>query len=193
MAASWRAGGASIAAARQTTGSRFGPRSPSRKRRRGPMRGGRPPKLDAAVYAVESEVEETHWWFVGRRRLFAAELARAGVARDARILDVGAGTGSTLRMLHDAGYTRTAGLDSSDDAVRFCAAKGLGPVQKGDILALPFPDASFDFVFATDILEHVDDDGRAAAEIARILVPGGKALITVPTFQRLWGLQDRRA
>ena len=58
---------------------------------------------------------------------------------------------------------------------------------------MPFADASFDFVLATDVIEHVDDDRRAAAEILRVLRPGGRALITVPAFQSLWGLQDRQS
>ncbi len=45
---------------------------------------------------------------------------------------------------------------------------------------LPFADASFDTVLATEVLEHVEDAERAVADIARVLVPGGCALITVP-------------
>jgi len=51
-------------------------------------------------------------------------------------------------------------------------------------------DASLDLVLAIDIIEHVEDDRRALREIARVLAPGGNALITVPAFQSLWGLQD---
>ena len=87
--------------------------------------------MEIAVYAAEAEREQDHWWFVGRRRLFAAEMARAGVSRDAAVLDVGTGTGSNLRMLRDLGYTRVTGLDQSDEAIRFCASKGLGGVSKG--------------------------------------------------------------
>jgi len=149
--------------------------------------------MDVATYAVEAEVEETHWWFVGRRKLFGDELGLEGVPLDARVLDVGTGTGSNLRMLRDLGYTRITGLDASEEAVRHCASKGFGYVRAGDICAMPFADASFDLVLATDVIEHIDDDGRAAAEIARVLAPAGKALITVPAFPSLWGLQDRQA
>jgi SAM-dependent methyltransferase len=149
--------------------------------------------MEIAAYTVEAEAEETHWWFVGRRKLFADEIDRAGIPADARVLDVGTGTGSNLRMLRDARFTRVTGLDGSDQAIRFCAEKGFGFVRKGDICAMPFGDASFDFVLATDVIEHVADDGRAIAEIARVLETDGRALITVPAFQSLWGLQDRRA
>jgi SAM-dependent methyltransferase len=149
--------------------------------------------VDIAVYAVEAKAEATHWWFVGRRKLFARELELARVAKDAAILDVGTGTGSNLRMLRDLGYHNVTGLDSSDEAIRFCAAKGLATVRKGDICAIPFADSSFEFVLATDVIEHVDDDDRAVQEIARVLRPGGKALIAVPAFPALWGLQDRQS
>jgi SAM-dependent methyltransferase len=149
--------------------------------------------MEIAVYTAEAEREETHWWFVGRRRLFGDELRREGVSSSACVLDVGTGTGSNLRMLQELGYTTVTGLDESDEAIRFCASKGLGSVRKGDICSMPFPDASFDLVLATDVIEHVDDDKRAVAEITRVLRPGGRALITVPAFQSLWGLQDRQS
>ena len=55
---------------------------------------------------------------------------------------------------------------------------------------MPFGDGSFDFVFATDIIEHIEDDDRALAELRRVLKPGGHCLITVPAFPSLWGHQD---
>ena len=149
--------------------------------------------MEATVYAQEAVVEATHWWFVGRRELFAAEIARAGILNDARVLDIGTSTGTNLRMLRELGYRHVMGLDSSQDAIRFCEEKGLGPVQRGDVCAMPFEDESFDLVLATDIVEHVDDDIRAVQEIARVLAPGGTVLITVPAFESLWGLQDKVA
>jgi SAM-dependent methyltransferase len=47
-------------------------------------------------------------------------------------------------------------------------------------------------VFATDVIEHIDDDHLAAQEICRVLKPGGSAIITVPAFESLWGLQDEK-
>ena len=73
------------------------------------------------------------------------------------------------------------------------AQKGLGQVTNGDICAMPWPDNSFDLVLATDVIEHVDDDATALAEINRVLRPGGVVLVTVPAFQSLWGLQDKVA
>jgi len=146
--------------------------------------------METSVYANEAIVEANHWWFVGRRKLFAAEIARARISNDAHVLDIGTSTGTNLRMLRELSYRHVTGVDFSQDAIRFCEEKGLGPVHRGDVCALPFSDESFDLVLATDIIEHVDDDVQALKEIARVLAPGGTVLITVPAFQSLWGLQD---
>jgi SAM-dependent methyltransferase len=148
--------------------------------------------MDRSVYDIEAKVEETHWWFVGRRDLFGRELKRAGVAPSATaVLDIGCSTGTNLRMLRKAGFERVLGLDANPDAVRSCSAKGLGPICQADVCAMPFPDGSFDLAIASDVIEHIDDDAVALREIARVLRPGSLLLLTVPAFSSLWGLQDR--
>lgn len=149
--------------------------------------------MELAVYEHEAAVEETHWWFVGRRKLFARELAALDLSERSRILDVGTGTGSNLRLMRQMGVREVVGLDRSEAAIRFCEMRGLGAVQRGDIRRLPFEDASFDLVLATDVIEHVEEDAQAVLEVRRVLAPGGFALITVPAFPSLWGLQDIKA
>src|SRR5215472_13515029 len=117
--------------------------------------------MQAETYAVEARVEETHWWFVGRRQLFRRELARARVSSKARALDIGTSTGSNLRLLRGLGFTDVTGLDVSPDAIRFCESKGLGSVRLGNVCEIPFADSTFDLVLATDVIEHVKDDGGA--------------------------------
>ncbi len=66
-------------------------------------------------------------------------------------------------------------------------------VVRGDLLALPFPDASVDRVMASEVLEHIPDDAGAFAEIARVLKPGGTVAVTVPRYgpERIcWALSD---
>ena len=146
--------------------------------------------METTTYAVEAEVEATHWWFTERRRLFARIISGLGLPADARILDIGTSTGTNLRMLRDLGFTHCEGLDQSQEAVRWCAEKGYGKVTIGDVCHLPFPDREFDLILATDIIEHVDDDAGALREIQRTLKDDGRTLITVPAFMVLWGLQD---
>ena len=146
--------------------------------------------MDYATYEVETQVEATHWWFVGRRKLFRSIVENIGLAPAAAILDIGTSTGTNLRMLREAGFVNVRGLDLHEEAIRWCADKGLGQVDKGDICNIPSDNNVYDLVLATDIIEHVDDDITALREIARVLKPGGHAIVTVPAFQALWGLQD---
>jgi SAM-dependent methyltransferase len=149
--------------------------------------------MDDATFAVEAAVEQEHWWFRGRRELFASEIRSLPLLPASAILDVGTGTGANLRMLRDNGYSNIRGLDASPVAVKFCAEKGLGTTSLGDMLAMPFEANSFDLTLATDVIEHVDDDLAALREIGRVTKPGGFVLITVPAFPSLWGLQDKVA
>ena len=64
---------------------------------------------------------------------------------------------------------------------------------RADLLALPFPDATFDVVMASEVLEHIPADELAMAEIARVVRPGGRVAITVPRYwpERVcWALSD---
>ena len=146
--------------------------------------------MDLATYEVEARVEANHWWFVGRRNLFSRLIRSLRLAPDAETLDIGTSTGTNLRMLKDIGFSRVTGLDNSETAIRFCEEKGLGVVELGSASHLPFPDARFKLVLATDVIEHVDDDALALREITRVLAPSGYVLLTVPAFMSLWGMQD---
>jgi len=149
--------------------------------------------MQESVYDVDARRESDHWWYVGRRKLFAGVIRTLSLPADQPVLDVGTSAGTNLRMLRELGFSDVTGLDYSDEAIRFCAEKGLGTVRRGDILDMPFPPDAFSLVLATDIIEHVDDDVRALREVARVLRPGQNALITVPAFPSLWGFQDQVA
>jgi SAM-dependent methyltransferase len=69
-----------------------------------------------------------------------------------------------------------------------------GGMVNGDALTLPFPDESFDRVIAAEVLEHIHDDERALRELVRVLQPGGRMAVTVPTRwpERIcWALDHR--
>jgi len=150
-----------------------------------------PREMQAHTYAIMREVEDQHWWYVGRRRIIASWVER--VRRDIgkprpRILDVGCGTGANLQMLAEFGVAE--GVDVSAEALDFCRARGLGTVRQGAAEDLPYADAQFDLVTALDVVEHLDDDVAGLREMFRVLQPGGRALLFVPAFMFLWGVQD---
>jgi len=150
-----------------------------------------PREMQQHTYSIMYQVEERHWWFIGRRRIiegFVENICRKIGKLRPRILDVGCGTGANLQMLSRFGVAE--GVDVSPEALEFCLARGLSKVRQGAAESLPFEDASFDLVTGLDVVEHLDDDVAGLTEVRRVLRPGGYALLFVPAFNFLWGVQD---
>jgi len=138
-------------------------------------------------HVIEDQADR-HWFFRGREAIVRSFLARRG--RRLRVLDVGCGTGHLAAHLINDGYS-VVGLEPDPTALAY-ARRRIPEAVSGDACRLPFPDASFDVVIATDVLEHIPDDSAAASEIRRVLRPGGWAILTVPAMPLLWGPQDIR-
>jgi SAM-dependent methyltransferase len=159
-----------------------------------------PREMQQHTYAIMRRVEETHWWFAGRRQIIRSFLERlcrdlqtlrvdqGGVNSPLNILDVGCGTGANLEMLSEFGEAE--GVDLSGEALSFCRARGLQNVKQGEVEALPYANGSFDLVTGLDVVEHLDDDLAGLKEMWRVLRPGGQVLVFVPAFMFLWGVQD---
>lgn len=150
-----------------------------------------PQAMQQHTYSIMYEVEEQHWWFVGRRRIiasFVARICRNMNCEEPRILDVGCGTGANLEMLSQFG--RAEGVDVSPEALAFCRARGLQNVRQSEAERLPYDDETFDLVTGLDVVEHLDDDVAGLGEMRRVLRPGGYVLLFVPAFMFLWGVQD---
>jgi len=103
---------------------------------------------------------------------------------DARLLDVGCGTGWLAD--HFADYT---GVDGSSDAVATAQARGRNVLHHDVAEPLPFADASFDAVVMKDLLEHVPDPVALVREVRRVLRPGGRVFASSPDAQR-WVWDD---
>jgi SAM-dependent methyltransferase len=111
-------------------------------------------------------------------------IARYGGALPGRrILDLGSGMGGTSVALGLAGAVPLAFEYNRAycDIIRLRAGRyDLGlPVVNGAGEQLPFGDASFDLVIAWDVVEHVQNPALLLAELARVLRPGGRVLLTV--------------
>jgi SAM-dependent methyltransferase len=151
-----------------------------------------PQEMQQHTYAIMDRVEDSHWWFVGRRAILESFMrtivqSLKSNGESLRILDVGCGTGANLEMLSQFGSAE--GVDVSDEALEFCRKKGL-TVRKGLAETLPYPDEAFDVTTALDVIEHLDDDVAGLREMRRVTKSGRYALIFVPAFMWLWGVQD---
>lgn len=144
--------------------------------------------MNVEEYERMYDAEDRQWWYAGMRAISNA-LLRPHVRGGERLLDAGCGTGRNLGEF--ASWSRAAGVDLSEDAVRFCRRRGV-TVARGRLQALPFADASFDVVTSFDVLYHrwIEDDTAAVAELARTLRPGGLLLVRVPALKMLWGAHD---
>ncbi|HZL99657.1 MAG TPA: class I SAM-dependent methyltransferase [Planctomycetota bacterium] len=148
--------------------------------------------MEAAVYREFLELEQTHWWFRGRRAIFVSLLDRF-VRRNpggARVLmDLGCGVGGMLQPL--SAYGRVIGTDVTLQGLAHCAERRFPLLVACHGTQGCFRDASLDCVTAFDALEHIEDDELALREIYRMLKPGGTLIASGPAYQFLYAQQDR--
>lgn len=108
-------------------------------------------------------------------------LSAAGVLRECEAVDVGAGTGFVTQALLERGV-RVIAVDQSPTMLDALRRKFPRPdrvdCRVGEAEKLPIADASVDYCFANMVLHHVEAPRVAIAEMARILKPGGKAVVT---------------
>jgi SAM-dependent methyltransferase len=150
-----------------------------------------PKEMQSHHYPILYQVEETHWWYLGRRQIIRSLVENICTTLNnphPRILDVGCGTGANLKML--AAYGSAEGVDVSQQAVDFCHERGLESVKPGAAEHLPYENDSFELVTALDVVEHLDDDVAGLREMRRVLTRDGRLLLFVPAFMFLWGVQD---
>ena len=145
--------------------------------------------MDIRMYEDVYNLEEKHWWFLGRRRIVFSLLKQYLPNKDQlRILDVGCGTGFNLKELER--YGQATGVDVSEEAVKFCKLRGCRDVHKTDGETLFFEDKTFEVVLGLDVIEHITDDDAAIADYYRVVKKDGILLLTVPAFGFLWGTHD---
>lgn len=137
--------------------------------------------------------------------MLTVDFGRLGLRPGERVLDLGCGAGRHAFECARRG-ARVVALDS--DSVELKGVAGLMAAMaeagettsetasievQADAIALPFDDDTFDRVIASEVLEHVPDDARAMAELARVLKPSGRMAVTVPRFGPEvvnWALSD---
>jgi SAM-dependent methyltransferase len=148
-------------------------------------------RMEETVYEQFRRLEEHHFWFIGRRRIFLRLLDRVVVRgrRDLEILEIGCGAGGFLGPL--ARHGRVTGMDIAHDWMRFCAERGYRRLLTASGYALPYRDENLDLICLFDTLEHIPDDQQVLHECRRVLRPGGHLFISVPAYQWLYSRNDK--
>ncbi len=134
------------------------------------------------LVAKNSEFYNALWaktYLTSPKRFNTWQLISALLPSAAMRLEVGPG----LRPRLPVGGTHF--LDLSAPAVTRLQAGG-GLARIGQLTELPFADGSFDLVVACDVIEHVEDDSRAFAELSRVLKEGGRLIFSVPLHPARW-------
>jgi SAM-dependent methyltransferase len=146
--------------------------------------------MEAHEYETMARVEQSHPWFVNRRRLIRMLVRRFGAhIKRPRILDAGSGTGVNLADYRALG--RAAGIELDRAAAAISVRRGNDAVIVGDLCRVPFRDASFDVVISTDVIEHIPDDLSALRELRRVLDPSGLLIVTTPAYSWAYSSHDR--
>jgi SAM-dependent methyltransferase len=146
--------------------------------------------MERVVYDRMAELDQQHWWYRARREVLA-ELIRRAVRppANARVLEIGCGTGHNLAMLGEFGAVEAIEVDP---AARAMAERRLGR----SVGSAPLPQldgvekGAYDLIGSFDVIEHIADDAAALESIAARLKPGGKFVMTVPAHQWMWSAHD---
>lgn len=139
-----------------------------------------------------AEIEEKHWWFVGRRKIIFSAIKKLlpESPEQLQILDIGCGTGENMKFFSRISKNIT-GMELNQTALDAAKQKVDFPVYCGKLPdEIPFFDSQFDLIFLLDVLEHIEDEALSLERVKNILKPSGYLVITVPAYKFLWSVHD---
>jgi SAM-dependent methyltransferase len=146
--------------------------------------------MERIIFDRMAQLDQTHWWYVARRRILAAAIGRiVQPPKAARILEIGCGTGHNFGMLGGFGTVDAIEVDEVARAMasaRLGKTVGTAPLPTLDGVA----NGAYDLIALLDVLEHIEDDKAALASIRTKLKPGGRILVTVPANKWMWSAHD---
>jgi SAM-dependent methyltransferase len=151
--------------------------------------------MERSAYQQLAEIEDTHWWFVYRRKLIADLLERSGGLAGDLGLDIGCGTGGNLSFLKKY-CAKVCGVDLSQYAIALARKRHPSDtLLQGDINELHslYKPDSFDLVSDFSVLCHewIKSDLQSMRDVHYVLRPGGVFILTEPAFPALRRAHDR--
>lgn len=148
--------------------------------------------MEIREYEMMYQVEDTHFWYEGMRKITKILLDQyLPKNRKLKILDAGCGTGRNIIFLKN--YGLVSGFDISPHAIKYCKKRGLKNIKKGSVDKIPFNNDTFDLITCFDVLYHkqVKNYKNVISNFLRILKPDGILFIRVPAFQFLLSSHDK--
>lgn len=144
------------------------------------------------AYLEMADTEAHHWWFSARRAILSRVIKGFKLPANARILEIGSGTGGNLQMLSSFGQVSALEMDETARSIasektggRFDIRPGFCPTD------IPFAGEKFDLICLFDVLEHIDGDVETLKAVKTFLAEGGRVLVTVPAYRWLWCAHDQ--
>jgi trans-aconitate methyltransferase len=147
--------------------------------------------MHSAQFQLHADVEDSHWWFTGRRRIMR-DLVREVLPASgtSTVVDVGCGTGGNLAALAEDYHC--VGIDPSREAVELARRRfpgrrficGHAPADLGEVME------EARLILLMDVLEHVPDDFAFLSGLLAASAPGALFLVTVPANPSFWSAHD---
>ena len=141
-------------------------------------------------YEIMYRLENSHWWFVAKKRYIEIILDYHLKDKGGNILDVGCGTGGMIELFKR--YGRVFGMDRHEAACEYSRQRNKFSLIKGDANKLPFKKGTFRLITLLDVLyhQHILEDEEVLEQIYELLAPNGLILITDSAFEFLKSTHD---
>lgn len=148
--------------------------------------------MNPNAYLEMSDTEARHWWFTGRRAILSNLIGSLELPANARILEIGSGTGGNLQMLSSFGQVSALEMDATARSIASEKTGGRFDIRPGYCPTdIPFAGEKFDLICLFDVLEHIDEDVETLIALKGLLSKEGKVLVTVPAYRWLWSAHDK--
>lgn len=144
--------------------------------------------MNPAEFANIAALEDSFWWFRGMRRILFQLLDPLAAARPLDlVLEAGCGTAHLSLALAERYRWRMVPLDLAPEGLAYARTLGATRLVQANIASLPFPTGAFDAVLSMDVIVHFPrgEEHTAFLELARVLKPGGLAIIRVSALDIL--------